>query len=78
MTSTRGSPVLWRLLLELEIRAGDLDRAKNILLQAIGACPLVKGTCMFAHINDNIAKHTTKTFTCKRLIASGQPSLHMN
>ena len=43
VTSTRGSPVLWRLLLELEIRAGDLERAKSVLLQAIGECPLVKG-----------------------------------
>jgi hypothetical protein len=71
MTSTRGSPILWRLLLELEIRAGDLDRAKDVLLQAIGACPLVKGRRMFARMNDIIAKHTAKTFTCKRLIASG-------
>ncbi|KAI0004208.1 DUF1740-domain-containing protein [Russula compacta] len=47
---TRGSPVLWRLLLELEIRlgAGDLERAKNVLLQAIGECPLVKDIYMQA------------------------------
>jgi len=76
--STRGSPVLWRLLLELEIRAGDQERAKNVVLQAIGACPLVKGRCIFAHLNGNITEHTTKIFTCKRLVASGQPSLLMN
>jgi len=76
--STRGSPVLWRLLLELEIRAGDLERAKNVLLQAIGACPLVKGRHIFAHLNGDIAEHTTKISTCKRLIASGQPSLLIN
>lgn len=76
--STRGSPVLWRLLLELEIRAGDLERAKNVLLQAIGACPLVKGGRIFALLNGNITEHATKICTCRRLIASGQPSLLMN
>ncbi|KAH9175483.1 DUF1740-domain-containing protein [Lactarius sanguifluus] len=43
-----GSPVLWRLLLEVEIRAGDLERAKNVLFRAIGACPLVKDIYMQA------------------------------
>jgi hypothetical protein len=46
--------------LELEIRAGDQERAKNVLLQAIGACPLVKGRRIFAHLNGTIAEHTTK------------------
>ncbi|KAI9462434.1 DUF1740-domain-containing protein [Lactarius psammicola] len=43
-----GSPVLWRLLLEVEIRAGDLERAKNVLFRAIGECPLVKDIYMQA------------------------------
>lgn len=40
---TRGSAVLWRVWLALEMRAGDLKRAKEVLVQAIAACPLVKG-----------------------------------
>jgi hypothetical protein len=50
VSSTGRSPVLWRLLLELEIRAGDLERAKNVLLQAVGECPLVKGAIVYSHI----------------------------
>jgi hypothetical protein len=41
---TRGSPVLWRVFVEFEIRAGDLRRAKEVLFRAVGQCPLVKGT----------------------------------
>ncbi|KAF8761004.1 Peptidase family M41 [Rhizoctonia solani] len=36
---TRQSPVLWRIYLEFEIRAGQLTRAKALLHQAIGVCP---------------------------------------
>ncbi|KAI0936623.1 hypothetical protein AcW1_000813 [Taiwanofungus camphoratus] len=39
---TRGSPVLWRLYVEFEIRAGQLERAKKLLFRAVGECPLVK------------------------------------
>jgi len=40
---TRGSSVLWRIYIEFEIRAGQLQRAKKMLFRAIGECPLVKG-----------------------------------
>ena len=49
---------MWRLLLELEIRAGDLERAKNVLLQAVGECPLVKGAIFYSYIYDNITECT--------------------
>ncbi|KAI0067780.1 DUF1740-domain-containing protein [Artomyces pyxidatus] len=39
---TRGSPVLWRIFIEFEIRTGQLQRAKNLMFRAIGQCPLVK------------------------------------
>jgi hypothetical protein len=40
---TKGSPILWRLFVEFEIRVGQLHRAKKVLFQAIGDCPLNKG-----------------------------------
>ncbi|KAJ7225643.1 NRDE-2, necessary for RNA interference-domain-containing protein [Mycena pura] len=40
---TRQSPALWRVFIEFEIRAGQLDRAKKLLFRAISDCPLVKG-----------------------------------
>ncbi|KAJ7103657.1 NRDE-2, necessary for RNA interference-domain-containing protein [Mycena belliarum] len=39
---TRRSPILWRLLIECEIRVRQLGRAKKLLFRAIGDCPLVK------------------------------------
>ncbi|KZV75506.1 DUF1740-domain-containing protein [Peniophora sp. CONT] len=39
---TRGSAVLWRVWLALEVRAGNLKRAKEVLIRAVAACPLVK------------------------------------
>lgn len=39
---TRGSYVVWRIYIELEVRAGQLERAKKLLYRAIGECPLVK------------------------------------
>ncbi|KAF5385316.1 hypothetical protein D9615_001411 [Tricholomella constricta] len=39
---TRASHVIWRIYIELEIRAGQLQRAKKLLFRAIGECPLVK------------------------------------
>ncbi|KAI0321133.1 NRDE-2, necessary for RNA interference-domain-containing protein [Amylostereum chailletii] len=39
---TRGSPILWRVYIEFEIRAGQLQKAKDVLFRAIGQCPLVK------------------------------------
>jgi hypothetical protein len=43
MDRTKGSAILWRLFLELEIRAGQFERAKKILFRAIRECPLNKG-----------------------------------
>ncbi|OBZ78739.1 Protein NRDE2 [Grifola frondosa] len=39
---TRGSPILWRLYVEFEIKTGNLQRAKKLLFRAVGECPLVK------------------------------------
>ncbi|KAJ6621607.1 NRDE-2, necessary for RNA interference-domain-containing protein [Mycena sp. CBHHK59/15] len=39
---TRGSPIIWRIFIEFEIRAGELQRAKRMLFRAIDECPLVK------------------------------------
>ncbi|KAI0304761.1 NRDE-2, necessary for RNA interference-domain-containing protein [Russula brevipes] len=60
---TRGSPVLWRLLLELEIRAGNFERAKNVLLRAIGECPLVKDIYMqaFNRLRPAFSAHELKS-----------------
>ncbi|CAE6358374.1 unnamed protein product [Rhizoctonia solani] len=44
----RHSPVLWRIYLEFEIRAGQLARAKALLYQATNACPWVKDFYLFA------------------------------
>ncbi|KAH9064097.1 DUF1740-domain-containing protein [Lactarius vividus] len=41
-------PVLWRLLLEVEIRAGDLERAKNVLFQGYRSVPTVQDIYMQA------------------------------
>ncbi|KAA1468262.1 DUF1740-domain-containing protein [Dentipellis sp. KUC8613] len=45
---TRGSPILWRLYIELEIRAGQLERAKDLLFRALGQCPFVKELYLLA------------------------------
>ncbi|TFY71447.1 hypothetical protein EVG20_g1553 [Dentipellis fragilis] len=45
---TRGSPILWRLYIELEIRAGQLRRAKDLLFRALGQCPFVKELYLLA------------------------------
>lgn len=42
-TRTRCSPILWRIYLEFEIRAGRLKQAKQLLFRAIRECPMVKG-----------------------------------
>lgn len=34
---------MWRIYIEFEIRAGELQRAKKLLFRAIGECPMVKG-----------------------------------
>ncbi|KAF5374821.1 hypothetical protein D9758_000403 [Tetrapyrgos nigripes] len=45
---TRGSPILWRICIEFEVRARRLDIAKRLLQRAIGECPLSKGLYLMA------------------------------
>ncbi|TFY82820.1 hypothetical protein EWM64_g1196 [Hericium alpestre] len=45
---TRGSPILWRIYVEFEIRAGQLKRAKDVLMRALGHCPMVKELYLLA------------------------------
>lgn len=40
---TRNSAIIWRAIVEFEIRTGQLQRAKNLLYRAVGECPLAKG-----------------------------------
>ncbi|PPQ62959.1 hypothetical protein CVT24_006065 [Panaeolus cyanescens] len=45
---TRGSAVIWRIYIELEIRLNELERAKGLLYRAIAECPLVKELYLLA------------------------------
>ncbi|KAF8898878.1 NRDE-2, necessary for RNA interference-domain-containing protein [Infundibulicybe gibba] len=45
---TRASPIIWRIYLEFEIRAGEFQRAKKIFFRAIGECPLNKELYLLA------------------------------
>ncbi|TFK30778.1 hypothetical protein FA15DRAFT_580325 [Coprinopsis marcescibilis] len=45
---TRGSPIVWRVYLEFEIRAGQLKTAKKLLFRAIGECPFAKELYLLA------------------------------
>ncbi|KAJ7596925.1 NRDE-2, necessary for RNA interference-domain-containing protein [Mycena floridula] len=45
---TRGSFIIWRIFLEFEIRAGELQRAKTLLYRAIGECSLTKDFYLLA------------------------------
>ncbi|GLB36027.1 putative NRDE-2, necessary for RNA interference [Lyophyllum shimeji] len=45
---TRASHIIWRIYIEFEIRAGQLQRAKKLLFRAIGECPLVKDLYLLA------------------------------
>ncbi|TFK77225.1 hypothetical protein BDN72DRAFT_830394 [Pluteus cervinus] len=45
---TRGSAILWRIYIEFEIRAGQLERAKQLVFQAIRECPLCKDLYLVA------------------------------
>ncbi|KAH7928477.1 DUF1740-domain-containing protein [Leucogyrophana mollusca] len=45
---TRGSPVIWRVILEFEIRVGQLRKAKSLLYRAVGECPYVKDLYLLA------------------------------
>jgi hypothetical protein len=39
---------LWRIFIEFEILAGELERAKQLLFQAVRSCPLVKELYLLA------------------------------
>ncbi|KAJ7071152.1 NRDE-2, necessary for RNA interference-domain-containing protein, partial [Mycena amicta] len=45
---TRHSLIIWRQVLEFEIRVGDLRRAKQLFFRAIGECPLAKELYLLA------------------------------
>ncbi|KAG2369454.1 NRDE-2, necessary for RNA interference-domain-containing protein [Suillus spraguei] len=45
---TTGSAILWRVILEFEIRVGELRRAKKLLYRAVNECPLTKELYMVA------------------------------
>ncbi|PIL31641.1 hypothetical protein GSI_06343 [Ganoderma sinense ZZ0214-1] len=45
---TRGSPVLWKVFIAFEMRAGEPERAKKLLFRAVGECPLVKELYLLA------------------------------
>ncbi|KAG1757705.1 NRDE-2, necessary for RNA interference-domain-containing protein [Suillus lakei] len=45
---TTGSAILWRVILEFEIRVGELQRAKKLLYRAVNECPLAKDLYMLA------------------------------
>ena len=40
---TKGSAILWRVILEFEIRVGEFQRAKKLVYRAVKECPLAKG-----------------------------------
>ncbi|KAJ8591485.1 hypothetical protein M405DRAFT_734897 [Rhizopogon salebrosus TDB-379] len=45
---TKGSAILWRVILEFEIRVGEFQRAKKLLYRAVNECPLAKDLYMLA------------------------------
>ncbi|KIJ68583.1 hypothetical protein HYDPIDRAFT_24843 [Hydnomerulius pinastri MD-312] len=45
---TRNSAIIWRVILEFEIRTGQLQRAKNLLYRAVSECPLAKDLYLLA------------------------------
>lgn len=45
---TRGSPILWRFLIELEVIDGNLTQAKSLFFLAVKECPLVKELYLLA------------------------------
>lgn len=44
----RHSPALWRIYLEFELKAGQINRAKALLFQAVASCPWVKDFYLLA------------------------------
>lgn len=45
---TAGSAILWCVILEFEVRVGELQRAKKLLYRAVKECPLAKDLYMMA------------------------------
>jgi hypothetical protein len=43
-TRTRNNAIMWRIVLEFEIRTGQMQRAKSLLHRAVEESPLSKGT----------------------------------
>lgn len=61
---TRGSLILWRIYIEFEIRAGQLQKAKQLLFRAIGECPLAKDLYLLAfdHLRNVFSYHELHAF----------------
>ncbi|KZS95938.1 hypothetical protein SISNIDRAFT_330589 [Sistotremastrum niveocremeum HHB9708] len=47
-SSMRRSAIIWRIFIEFEIRAGDLKRAKSLVVQGVTEHPLCKELYLFA------------------------------
>ncbi|KAG6336128.1 hypothetical protein ID866_2966 [Astraeus odoratus] len=45
---TKHSPIIWRVIIEFEIRAGQMHRAKDLLYRAVSECPLAKELYLLA------------------------------
>ncbi|KAL4070834.1 NRDE-2, necessary for RNA interference-domain-containing protein [Scleroderma citrinum] len=45
---TKNSSIIWRVVIEFEIRAGQMHRAKDLLYRAVSECPLAKGLYLLA------------------------------
>ncbi|KAI6007197.1 NRDE-2, necessary for RNA interference-domain-containing protein [Pisolithus albus] len=45
---TKNSSIIWRIIMEFEIRAGQMQRAKDLLYRAVSECPLSKELYLLA------------------------------
>lgn len=45
---TKNSSIIWRVIMEFEIRAGQTQRAKDLLYRAVSECPLSKELYLLA------------------------------
>ncbi|KAI6119002.1 NRDE-2, necessary for RNA interference-domain-containing protein [Pisolithus croceorrhizus] len=45
---TKNSSTIWRIIMEFEIRAGQMQRAKDLLYRAVSECPLSKELYLLA------------------------------
>ncbi|KAK0464952.1 NRDE-2, necessary for RNA interference-domain-containing protein [Desarmillaria tabescens] len=61
---SEASLILWRIYIEFEIRAGQLQKAKKLLFRAIGECPLAKDLYLLAfdHLRSVFSAHELHTF----------------